>query len=215
MSDMSRIILIHGFATGIGYSFFRPAYGKDAGFSSFRQDIESGNAKTFRWDLKENASFFQSLNPFYTWRIYRREKKIAHDPDTYRRMAKLLLREQPEIILCHSMGCFLFLEYLKHQKLPASVRHVIFNQADIPASGTRFPAEIEAGIHKKSLLITNTYCPWDPTLWCSAFMTKSIKAGLVGLKHPFIQSCLFPLLKPINLHTAAIRSSRFRRFVAE
>lgn len=210
---MSRIVLIHGFATGIGYSVFRPAYGEDAGFSAFRPDIESGEVKTFRWDIKEDASFFQSLNPFYTWDVYRRENKIARRPETYRRMAELLTREQPEIITCHSMGCFLLLEYLKREQLPTSVRHIIFNQADVPATGTKFPIEIESRIREERLRITNMYCPWDPTLWLSAIMNGSMKAGLVGFNNPLVNNRLFPLWKPINLHTAAIRSGAFRRFV--
>ncbi|MEK7473355.1 MAG: hypothetical protein AAB668_01325 [Patescibacteria group bacterium] len=212
---MSRIVLIHGFATGIGYSIFRPAYGADAGFSAFRPDIESGQAKAFRWDIKESASFFQSINPFYTWNVYRREKKIANDPDTYRKLHAFLMAEEPELIVCHSMGCFLFLAYLAHEKLPTSVRRIIFNQADVPSIGVTLSTEIEERIRKGALSITNTFCFWDTTLWFSAVIHGSIKAGLVGWEHPLIQNSLFSLLKPMNLHTAAIRSFRFRRLVAD
>ncbi|MCC6563649.1 hypothetical protein IT087_02045 [Candidatus Uhrbacteria bacterium] len=209
---MSRIVLIHGFATGIGFSIFRPAYGADAGFSAFKSDIVSGVAKAFRWDIKGQASFFQSLNPFYTWDIYRRERKIAEDPETYRKLAEFLSHEQPETIICHSMGCFLFLEYLKHQSLPASVRNVVFNQADLPSSGVSLPSEIEERIRSRRLTITNTYCVWDVTLWCAVLIGSSLRAGLVGLRNPFVRNAFFPLVRPINLHTAAIRSPRFRAF---
>lgn len=207
---MSRIVLIHGFATGIGYSVFRPARGEDAGFSAFRSDIESGDAKAFRWDIKENASFFQSLNPFYTWDVYRREKKTARDPETFQHLVDFFSRGQPKTIICHSMGCSLLVEYLKHKKLPMSVRHVIFNQADVPASGTTFPAEIELRIRQKNLFITNTYCPWDPSLWCSMLIGGSLKAGLVGFRHPLVKNHMFPLFRSLNLHMSALRDEGFR-----
>ena len=201
---MSRIFLIHGFATGIGYSIFRPAYGPDAGFSAFRDDINSGKAKAFRWDIKENASFFQSLNPFYTLDVYHRERAIAEDPETYRRLADFLEHEQPEVIACHSMGCFLLSEYLKHESLPSSVRRIVFNQADLPRSTL---------LRAKNVVITNTFCFWDVTLWCAVLLERSLLAGLVGIRNPEVQNTFFPLLKPINLHTAAIRSKHFRDFV--
>lgn len=210
---MSRIVLIHGFATGIDYSVFRPAYGEDAGFLAFRSDIESGNAKAFRWDLKESASFFQSLNPFYTWSIYRREKRVASDVETYHRLHDFLTREQPEILICHSMGCFLFLEYLKHEKLPTSVRRVVLNQADIPAGSMTLPHAIKDRVQTGTLHFINTFCFWDPTLWLSAIMSVSIKAGLIGLKNPFVQNRLFPLYRPWNLHMSALRDARFRDLV--
>lgn len=209
-SAMSRIVLIHGFATGIRYSVFRPAHGADAGFSAFRSDIESGEVVAFRWDIKEEASFFQTLNPFYSWGVYRQERAIAEDVNTYRRLGEFLSREQPEIIVCHSMGCFLFFEYLKRERLPASVKHIVFNQADLPCFGLEFSSDVVKRVHSGDLLITNMFCFWDPTLWCAVLLKRSLLAGLIGLRSPLIQNKFFPLLKPINLHTAAIRSKRFR-----
>jgi hypothetical protein len=210
MGGMSRIVLIHGFATGIRYSVFRPAYGEDAGFSGFRSDIASGDTKVFRWDIKENASFFQSLNPFYTWHIYRREKRIASDADTYRRLHDFLTREQPDTIACHSMGCYLLVEYLNRERLPESVHRIIFNQADIPAGGTTFSSVVGERLRTGALRIINTFCFWDPTLWCSVLIGGSFKAGLVGLRYPLVNNRLFPLYRPWNLHMSAMRDGRFR-----
>lgn len=206
---MSRIVLIHGFATNIGYSVFRPAYGADAGFAVFAQDVTRGEAKAFEWGVRDSASFFQSLNPFYTWNIYRREKRMASDKETYQRLRDFLMREQPEVVICHSMGCFLFLEYLKHQQLPTSVRRVLFNQADIPSTPT-IPPTVEERIRSSSLSLANTYCPWDPTLWLSSIVSVSVKAGLVGVRHSFVQNRLFPLYRPWNLHMSALRDPGFR-----
>ncbi|MCR4256642.1 MAG: hypothetical protein NUW08_02975, partial [Candidatus Uhrbacteria bacterium] len=59
-------------------------------------------------------------------------------------------------------------------------------------------------------LITNTYCPWDPSLWCSMLIGSSLKAGLVGLRHPLVDNRLFPLFRSMNLHMSALRDEGFR-----
>lgn len=209
---MSRIALIHGFATGIHFSFLRPAYGSDAGFTAFQIEVKRGEAKVFRWDIKERASFFQSLNPFYIWNVYRRERSIVKKTTTHAALQHFLESESPEILVCHSMGVFLFFEYLRHGELPASVRRVVFSQADLSSKQVRFSPLMEERIRSGELQITNAYCPWDPTLWFSRVLNGQ-RAGLTGMRHPLVHERFFPLIKPVNLHTSAIRSSRFRSFV--
>lgn len=209
---MSRIVLIHGFATGIQYSVFRSARGTDAGFSAFAPDVARGEAKAFRWDIKEKASFFQSINPLYAWDIYRRELAIAQEIETRQSLSEFLLQEEPEVIVCHSMGTLLFFGYLENHKLPASVRRVIFNQADIHASDITLPLDIEERIRAGELLFLNTYCPWDPSLLCSRILNGS-RAGLAGMRHSLVRNHFIPLVKPINLHMSAIRSGSFRLLI--
>jgi hypothetical protein len=210
---MPRIILIHGFATGVRFSVFRPPHGIEAGLTGFRREIKSGEAKAFRWDIKEEAYFLRSLNPLYTLDIYRRERAIAKSTDTYRNLAKFLADERPEVIVCHSMGCFLFSEYLKRENLPESVKHIIYNQADLPWSGSGFSKEIIERVRAGKLFITNTFCFWDSTLWSAVFTGGSIRAGLFGMRSPWVRNRFFALLRPFNIHTAAIRSPRFRDLV--
>ncbi len=212
---MSRIVLIHGFATGITYSVFRRAHGADAGFSAFRGDVETGDAKAFRWDVQDEASFFQSLNPFYSWNIYRRERVIAKHPETLKRLHTFLSAEQPEIILCHSMGSFLFSEYLKTEVLPVSVKRIVFNQADLPTNGIDVSADVLTRVGSDKFSIINSHCFWDPTLWLAVALSGSLKAGLLGMSSTLIQNTFWPLWRPINLHTSAIRSKRFRDFVLD
>lgn len=210
---MSRIVLIHGFATGIRFSVFRQPHGIEAGMIGFRREVKTGEAKAFRWDIKEEASFLRSMNPLYTLDIYRRERAIAKSTETYRKLAKFLAEEQPEVIVCHSMGCFFFSEFLKRENLSESVKRIIYNQADLPWSGTEFSKEIIERIRFGKLVITNTFCFWDPTLWSAVLTGGSIRAGLFGMRSPWVRNRFFALLRPFNIHTAAIRSPRFRDLI--
>jgi hypothetical protein len=211
---MARIVLIHGFATGISYSTLYPALGEDAGFTAFRGDIRSKSAKAFRWALEEIASIFQTFDPAYTWRVYRTEKSMASDPRLFERLDRFFDEEEPDTIVCHSMGCFLMASYLRKQgRLSDSVRLVIFNQADIPVNGVVLTKDIESRIHSGLLTFINLHCPWDPALWLSYLFSGSIRAGLVGLNHPLIQNHFFPLTRLSNIHMAAIKSERFRQFL--
>lgn len=181
--------------------------------TGFRREVQSGEAKAFRWDIQEEASFLRSMNPLYTLDIYRRELTIAKSTETYKRLAEFLANEQPEVIVCHSMGCFLFAEYLKREELPKSVKHIIYNQADLPWSGPGFSKEIVERVRAGELVITNTFCFWDSTLWSALFTGGSLRAGLFGMRSPWIRNRFFALLRPFNIHTAAIRSPRFRDLV--
>lgn len=210
---MSRIVLIHGFATGIRFSIFRKACGDDAGFTAFRPAVESGEAKAFRWDIKEMATFWQSLNPRYSWRIYHRERKIAESEETHQALQTFLETEKPEIVVCHSMGAYLLLKYLTRHPLPSSVRAVVFNQADIDPAAFILPPSLLPSLESGAIRFVNVYCPWDVTLLLSALVSGSRKAGLVPVPRPRLENAFFPLIKPWNSHTSAIRDNRFFRFV--
>lgn len=212
MNLMTQIVLIHGFATGIRFSIFRKAHGADAGFSAFQEDVNFGDAKAFRWDIKEDASFLQSLNPYYPWGVYRREKAIVENRKTHEALARFLANETPRTIVCHSMGARLMIEYLKHEPLPSSVRCIILNQADVAPADLELSRELMERMRQGNLQFINTFCPWDPSLWYSRAF-HGPRAGLVGLSRNDVQNKFFPLVKPVNLHTAAIRSHRFRDLI--
>jgi hypothetical protein len=204
---MSRIVLIHGFATGIDY-LWRPAFGEDAGFSGFRELISRGEAKAFRWDIKERAGW-RSFNPFYSLRIYRRERALVEKQETHEALSYFLEREQPEIIVCHSMGCYLLLKYFEKNLLPTSVHTILFTQADVDPKEFVLPQVYENAIRDKRLRFINSYCLWDPTLIISALVSASSRMGLRPLVSSLVESHFFPLLKLWNLHTSAIRDSKF------
>lgn len=204
---MSRIVLIHGFATGIDY-LWRPAFGVDAGFSAFADSIAKGETSVFRWDIKERAGW-RSLNPWYSFGIYRRECELAANSETHRSLERFLEHEKPEIIICHSMGCYLLLKYLGKYRLPTSVHTILFTQADVDSRTFALPSSYEEAIRHKRLRLINSFCLWDPTLMLSLLLSGSSRAGLRPLASPLVENVFYPLVKLWNLHTSAIRDPGF------
>ena len=202
---MTPTILIHGFATGLDLPPFRPARGANAGFLGFGKQIENGGAKPFRWDERESLSFWKSFSPFAYLDVYRRETKLIRDEKTHAELDAFLALEQPRIIVCHSMGCALLLAFLERHALPASVRHVVFVQADIPRTAA-LPSVPSVSWH-------NLFCPWDPTLLVSSFYHRTPRAGQTGLRDAHAQNHLTPLLRGPNLHTASIRNPNVAKWI--
>jgi len=203
---MSDITLIHGFATGLNVSIFRTARGPEAGFYGFRNLIERGIAKPFRWDERENVSFWKSLLPMTYITVYEREREKVRSETTLTALDTFLRDEQPRVVVCHSMGCALFLSFLTRNELPASVRHVVFIQADVPRDAA-LPASANAAWH-------NLYCPWDPTLFASALYHRTWRAGLTGLRDARATNRLTPLFGGWNLHTVSISDPKIAAWTA-
>jgi pimeloyl-ACP methyl ester carboxylesterase len=196
---MPDIVLIHGFATGLNVSVIRRAKGTDAGFRGFRKLIGRGIAKAFRWDVPEHISFPKAFSPSTYLGVYRREMNAAQDKKTHPALETFLHDEQPRVIVCHSMGCSLLLSYLVQRPLPASVRHIVFVQADVSVS-TSLPKP-------HGVIWHNLYCPWDPTLLLSAILHHDIRAGLARIKSQNTQNRFTPLFG-WNPHTSSIRSQK-------
>lgn len=193
---MARIVLLHGFATGLDVSVFRPARGTDAGFLGFADLIGKGIATPFRWDERESLSFWKSLSPLTYLTVYRREAESIRSERTLASLETFLNAERPCVIVCHSMGCALLLSYLSDRRLPASVRHVVFIQADVPR-GAALPETANVTWH-------NLFCPWDPTLLLSALYHRTIRAGQLGLTDQRAANRFVALWRRANLHTASI-----------
>lgn len=210
---MSDIVLLHGFATGVRYSVFRDRYGADAGFSAFREDIASGKAKAFLWNHKLDASFWQSLNPWFSWRLYQDERASIHRDDVHASLRDFLAREHPRVIVCHSLGCQMLLEQINRFGLPVSVRHAVFVQADVDATFSIAHQDILLRLQNKNLALHNLFCPWDPSLLVSSAAHRSWRAGQRPASFPGVQNRFFPLLRDPNLHAGIIRDPRLRKFV--
>jgi hypothetical protein len=109
---MSKKVLLHGFAVHLTSPVVRLPLGPAASFEIFKDEVESGEAVVFPWGLKKEVSVFCLLNPFFLLNFYRAEKKIAADPNTLLRLKKFIEFEQPEEIICHSLGCFMMNNFL-------------------------------------------------------------------------------------------------------
>lgn len=212
---MSDIVLIHGFATGIRFSIFRPALGADAGFKAFRQDIADGTAKTFRWDISDEATFLETIDPRFSLTVYKKEYSRVQNRSWQEKLFSFLEEERPSTIVCHSLGCLFLLETMNYFGLPTSVHTIIFNQSASPLSATLTNDDVIARITSCALQCINTYYPWDPTLWASAILQGVIRDGLFPSRKRWLTNIFVPLLRPINLHASAIRSPQFRDWVKQ
>lgn len=197
---MSTFALVHGYATGLRVPRLRPPLGANAGFSAFDAELARGNASIFRWDIPETVEVRDVVKVEPLISLYERERRLVSDEATHARLAFYLNAEQPEAIVAHSMGCALVWEHLRRHSLPASVRRVVFVQADLVTSPGDLPP--------LSADLLNLYCPWDPVLMASVLYHRKGRAGLTGLRVRGVQNRLFPLWKPWNLHTSCIRDRR-------
>jgi len=197
---MSKIVLIHGYAVDLTTPFFRSPFGPSASFSAFDEIVTSKEAVVFPWGIERQVNLFQILNPFFLINHYEDEKFLAQARETHERLREFLEHEQPEIIICHSLGCFLLNNYLKNFTLLKSVRAIVVSQSD----DTVFPTSIS---------VHNLYCPWDPTLIVSSIYNKKWRAGLRPARQNNVRDIFFPLYLPINLHTSAIRDKKLIKLV--
>ena len=196
---MSKIALIHGFGTGINYSIFQKAEANNAGFLIFDDLIAKKTAKVFDWRIYKNLNLFEVLSVFPILKIYWQEKTKVHSLEIQNQLKTFLEFEQPEIIICHSMGGKLLFEHT--HKLPKSVKKIVLIQADI-SSNAKIPKNLQ------KLEIINYFCPWDNALIGSNLINFRIMAGQIGLKDA--TNIFFPLLlNNPNMHTFPLRSSKF------
>lgn len=194
---MSRIALIPGYATDLTIKGFRSARATDAGFSAFRTLISQAHAVAFRWGIPRTLSFFATLTLVPILTLYRNEEQHAITKQTMSNLKTFLTAHEPEVIVAHSLGARLVMEYCRHHTLPPSVKRIVLCQADMP---TVTPP------HHHQVEILHIYCPWDPSLIISSILHRDIRAGL--RKMAGVRNILIPLWRPINFHTSSIRDAR-------
>lgn len=201
---MKSIALIHGYAVNLTSPVVRRGFGETAGFTAFAEDVRSGTAAVFRWGLSEDVSWLGLVDPVGQLLFYRAELATALSAETHARLREFLEREQPAVIVVHSMGATLLLAYAREHGLPAAVRHVVMVQADLPLDADLgvFPA------------VYNLYCPWDPTLMASSLLSRRTRAGLAPVPGGNVTNLLLPAYRLPNLHTSAVRDPRLREIVA-
>lgn len=200
------IVLIHGFAVGLTAPPIREAFGPSASFDVFEDAVAEGDASVFPWGIAQELPWWKLLDVRELWDVYKKELHMAQSEHVHEALREFLDQKQPNAIVCHSMGCTLLAEYLKHFSLPASVKSVVFVQADFPAD-QEIPTDIS---------IHHIYCPWDPTLLLSSIVQGRLRAGLTStINAKKMTSHLVPLVRPWNLHTSSIRDERLFEILDE
>lgn len=200
---MSRIVLLHGFAVHLTAPVVRPPFGPSASMSAFDNLVSTGEARVFPWGIERKVSPVELLRPSVIQKLYKEELDLIHTDELQTNLKLFLEQEQPETIVCHSMGCELLQLHLENFNLPPSVKSIVVIQSDLPI-GTSF---------RTSVPIHHLYCPWDPTLILSSVTNKSIRAGLLTHKQSNAKNVLFPLVRLSNLHTSSIRDKKLLDFI--
>ena len=201
---MTDTILIHGYAIEL-QTWFRPKKDELAGFYAHAEELEAGKAKVFRWTISRDLSFLSAFNPLAYQQLYEEERQKAQDLVTLKDLKRMLDEEQPSNIICHSMGCFLLLEYLIRFEFPVSVKKIVFIQADC--------TELEL---KASTLLTlpiqfvQVFRFLDPSLWMSSLYHQQVRLGLHPVKSAKVKNIYKPSFKYFNPHTSVLVDKAFK-----
>lgn len=204
---MKKVVLIHGFASSVNIPALKRKRTAGSEFSvATTLPIE---AKIFPWAIPKEYHITHLLDPRTFHRLYQEEQRKTETPETLATLSSFLTKEEPEIVLCHSMGCALLLQLLNStHPLPRSIKRIIFFQADIPTTLTQkhVHALKEAGIQ-----IENYFCPWDQALLTSMVLHKKLRAGLTGLRGKEVHNTFFPLWRLPNFHVSLLKEKALLR----
>lgn len=206
---MSKILLIHGYCANANLGLIRPAYGADGGFSGFQKYIEAGEATVFHWGKKRDAGILSAYNPWFYRSLYAEERALTKNPETHAVLRETLMREKPEIIVCHSLGAELLWQFLCTNPLPPFVRTIHFLQADLQRNEQLPQENVGMRLREGSLTWYNVAYRFDPTLWISAIFHRSLRAGLFGMKTAGIKNKWYEPKKSRNPHMEPIRDAAF------
>lgn len=207
MFTQADLLLIHGFAIGLD-TWFHPQKNHLAGFEVFADDIESGNARVFRWTAEQKPSFFASLNPLFYREYYRQERQKAQDIVTLRDLHRVIDESQPRVIVCHSMGCYLLLQYVLRFNLAPSVKKVVFIQADCSVKEMK-----QSNIASEAAKLINVYRFFDPSLWISTMYHRTLRMGLYAPKLPNLSCIYHPSYVQLNPHTSALSDKKLKNIL--
>lgn len=206
VDNMSKTLLIHGYAADLTAWKFRRAFGEHAGFVAFDEAIASAEVTVFRWGIERTLTLAQSINPFSYLKLYRDEEKLAESAALQQGLLWYIEKHGIERIVCHSLGCRLLLGTLNGAKLSSSVKSIVFLQADFPSR-----ARIDHLDTTNAIEIKNYHCFWDQSLLVSSILHGNLRAGLVGWRQSSIKNIFYPLLKAINLHTSPMRDRKLAK----
>jgi len=210
---MPSTVLVHGNATGIEfYSFERDK--KYGDFTGFQKAIDNESVKLYRWHyINEKYSFFDTLNLLKFSQLYFEERKYCSNPQALENMREYLGKEQPEILLGHSLGAFQIFNYLNKYDLPDSVKKVVFVQGAFPSHEEIENPKILDKIKTKKLEILNYHSVFDQMLWTYTLAHFHTPGGLYGSKSKYIKNIEFTRFRDGNPHLWTIKNREFAEMV--
>jgi hypothetical protein len=198
-----KYFLIHGY--GKALDLFEQDVTENGGFYIFDEEIAKGSAYVHHWAEKIERRRYSALNPITQLRLYHLERSKTERSQEHERLFQSFLEKQPSIIITHSSGARLLLNYLKTYKLPDSVKKIILVQADISQTeweSCRLPTQVEW---------RNYWCWWDQALITSMILNQYIPMGLFTRDH--ICSQFYPLRMLPNPHQDIWRDKKFKQIL--
>ncbi|MFO0765028.1 MAG: hypothetical protein U0487_03215 [Patescibacteria group bacterium] len=212
-STKPRTALLHGFAIDAEFSRFRPALGADAGFEAFRDEVAKGEVSVFRWGIPKRFALWQIVSLGSILNLYRAEERRAADPEWQQKLFRFLEDGQIETVVCHSLGCRFLLDTINRFGAPASLKKIVFVQADIAQNQAVTDQNTINRLHDGSLKLVNVYCAWDKNLIASSILTGRMRYGMAKVIRPNVENVFMPLKTLPNLHTCSIKSKELHEFI--
>lgn len=204
---MSRLFFIHGYSVDLE-TWFRKPLPFHAGFQLFDDEIINGNGTVFRWTPHRHFSILENLWPYAYIQHYLQERLLASSDTTRLNLGKELKRAKPEVIVCHSMGCHILLEYVKRKKLPPSVKKVVFLQGDCAVDEL-----LDSSLLKLNVEVITTFRILDYSLWLSSLWHGRKRIGIQKISHPKIKCIYFSSFSSPNLHIAVMHDKKLKKLV--
>jgi hypothetical protein len=205
---------IHGFATNLTHTFKPRKFEENELFPAILRIIPKSQFYPFLWGKDLALKWWQLVNLTHFSKLYWLERSMAADELLLERLKKELEQRKPKVILAHSMGCFLFLNYVQKFGAPDFVEKIVFFEADIDYN-FKLPESLVAKIKSKQLKIYNYHCFWDDSLFMSSLLHFKFRAGNLGFKNPLVKNLHFALGKERGaFHNSPLESKRFSRSLA-
>lgn len=197
-----KYFLIHGY--GKALDLFDSRISANGGFYIFDEEITRKEAYPYIWAIAVDRKRLSHLNPFAQLQLYYEERKKASAKEELKKLYDSLEKNQPKIIIAHSTGARLIMNYLDQYSFPRSVQRLIFVQADI----SEF--EWQKAALPPKIRLHNFWCWWDQALVSSMILNRYLPMGLYSQK-PYSQ--FYPLRMLPNPHQDIWRDEKFKEII--
>jgi hypothetical protein len=192
-------LLIHGY----GLSLHGPSSNDPEdvynGFDAWSDDINKQLAISFSWRDNRRYTWIQLANPLTYYRHYFIEKRLSSDSTVLENLNNIILQNSPTVIICHSMGCNLLLNYLAKYPLGLHIK-IIFIQSD---------ADYNARLDYN---ITNITQVFDISLVMSSLINIKLRQGLCILPTANKRQLFWHRWYPNN-HADCIKDKRLKEYI--
>lgn len=211
--NFGKVMYIHGFGTNLKH-FFKPKhFTKNNLFPALFRVVPDKNVYTFRWGVELDLGLANLVNIPILYDLYQTEKRLATSTSLLAELNCAIETFKPETIIAHSMGTFLFLNYIQNHGLNSGIKKIVFAQADLNTN-YNLPNALMEKLDKKDLQFFNCYCFWDSSLWISTIINKGLKIGNFGVRRANIKNIFFPLgLERGDFHNSVLESKRFSKLL--